>query len=692
VNRLSTSLALLGLPAVLVAGRVARAQSPPTPPSFPSTVELVTVDAVVLDKNGRAVPFLTRDDFVLAEDREAQPIVSFEAFHLEAEPEPERPAPAAVASNEPRGGHAGRAFAILVDDVGLAAERTEAARSAVVAFLERSLRDGDGIALGTTSGIWWSGVVPEVREDLLAVLARVQGLRVEAPALDHMTDYEAFWIRNYEDSPAAERVGPGASSGLVVGGATSSLPAPAPGGMGSLRRRVKLRWEERRLCVPSPARDLACVDPPPHGPPRARKGGPVASTARAGGAPQLRRGRRAVLRVRGLRRRPPPRRRHASGLGRRRAVDERRPPGVRPGADPDRRGPRRSSRPAGGHAPGGRGGGSLGPGVRRPRRAERRPAQASRVFSYLRVVSGTTEGSMRSRGRGLIVVKLLLLAVLLLALNGVGSRFLPPAQGPPAEQAASPAPASSLLGLVFAILLLQTLALAYPVLRSRLYGWRLVFTMALLYFGTVTFMSQVESLVYLRQKMPEGMLAGLFAMGLFNAVVFAPVLVSVLGAWRPRAPETRAPASSGRAQGSPGAWLWRALVGAAVYLALYYAFGYFVAWRNPVVRDYYGGTDPGSFLAQVASLARETPWMMPLQFARGLLWVGLALLVVRTMRGAWWEAGLATALLFAVPSLYLLLPNPLMPEAVRIAHLVKTTPYQFAFGWFVAWLFRVTPR
>jgi hypothetical protein len=48
---------------------------------------------------------------------------------------------------------------------------------------------------------------------------------------------------------------------------------------------------------------------------------------------------------------------------------------------------------------------------------------------------------------------------------------------------------------------------------------------------------------------------------------------------------------------------------------------------------------------------------------------------------------LAVSLLFTVPSIYLLFPNPMMPDAVRIAHLVETAPYQFLFGWFVVWLF-----
>ena len=57
------------------------------------------------------------------------------------------------------------------------------------------------------------------------------------------------------------------------------------------------------------------------------------------------------------------------------------------------------------------------------------------------------------------------------------------------------------------------------------------------------------------------------------------------------------------------------------------------------------------------------------------------------MRAPWWEAGLAVSLLFTVPTAYLLFPNPVMPDAVRMTHLVETAPYQFMFGWFAAWLF-----
>lgn len=281
-----------------------------------------------------------------------------------------------------------------------------------------------------------------------------------------------------------------------------------------------------------------------------------------------------------------------------------------------------------------------------------------------------------------IAARVAALTLVCIVVQSFGSRFLP-ASGTTSQP--PPQPSASFLAVVLAVSLLQTIALAYPAIRSRWHGWLLTGTVFILYFGGVTVQSQIESWVYLGQRLPAGMLRGIFLMGLFNAAVFSPILVLALGKARParEAAETAAP----RLPHSPAAWAWKLAAGAAVYTSLYYLFGYYVAWQNPALRDYYGGSDPGSFLAQMASIVSGTPWMLPLQFVRGLFWVLLGLPVVLMMKGPWWEAGLALAVLFAVPAAYLLFPNPLMPETVRLTHLVETAPYQFLFGWFVGWLF-----
>jgi hypothetical protein len=294
---------------------------------------------------------------------------------------------------------------------------------------------------------------------------------------------------------------------------------------------------------------------------------------------------------------------------------------------------------------------------------------------------------MKTQDLSLLAAKILALAVILMLINGQASLLLPgvPAAGSAGESAAAPAPPSgSFMALVAAVMLLQTIALAYPIVRSRWHGWRLALAVFVLYFGTVTFLSQIESLVYLDGKMPEGMLPALFAMGLVTAFVFSPLAVLVLGRWRRKS--VPGPRQRFRLPESAAEWWCKAAIGGLVFVALYYLFGYYVAWQNPELRAYYGGEDPGSFLAQMRGIVVATPWMLPFQFVRGLAWVGLAVLVLRIMGGHRWEGGLAVALLFTVPVVYLLFPNPMMPDEIRLTHLVETAPYQFLFGWFIVWL------
>jgi VWFA-related protein len=177
-----------------------RAQEQETPPPrFPSEVQLITVDALVLDSAGRPVRDLTKADFVVTEDGRPRDIASFEA-PLPESPGPEEEAPAetpAVVTNEP--GTTGRAFVVLVDDLKISPQQAEQARQTVTSFLERGPGPGDEVTLGTTSGdLWWSTRIPEGQEDILTVLKRVKGRYLESSGLDRMSEYEAYWINTHE--------------------------------------------------------------------------------------------------------------------------------------------------------------------------------------------------------------------------------------------------------------------------------------------------------------------------------------------------------------------------------------------------------------------------------------------------------------------------------------------------------------
>jgi VWFA-related protein len=168
-----------------------------TPPTFPTKVELVTVDVVVVDGKGLPVPGLTRDDFVIEEDGRTQPIVSFEAVVAEAPTEaPPTTTPAAVVTNVVERPRIGRAYALVLDDLGLDLGAAVGARRAVTSFLERSVRDGDEVIVATTSGdAWWSTRIPEGRDDLLAIAARLRSRGGSVmQAFEYMSESEGYLV------------------------------------------------------------------------------------------------------------------------------------------------------------------------------------------------------------------------------------------------------------------------------------------------------------------------------------------------------------------------------------------------------------------------------------------------------------------------------------------------------------------
>ena len=249
------------------------------------------------------------------------------------------------------------------------------------------------------------------------------------------------------------------------------------------------------------------------------------------------------------------------------------------------------------------------------------------------------------------------------------------------SRAAEQTGASTLL--LLAVCLLQVMVMTHLILRSRWTGSLLVAAVFFIFYGVTTFMPQIESAVFLT-RLPPGTLPRLFLMGVLIAVPFSVLAVLILGKRKAGVVDTQ---PNSRLVMPASEWAWKLVVIAVVYVILYFTFGYFVAWRRPGVAEYYGGVDPGSFLAQMRTVLRNTPWLVPFQILRALCWVALALPVIRMLKGKWLETALSIALLFAVVmNAPLLLPNPYMPEPVRMAHLVETASSNFIFGVFVGWL------
>jgi VWFA-related protein len=183
-------------------------------PRFRSGIDLVSVDVVVLDRKGVPVTDLTRADFTVTEDGQRQDITDFEAVSVAppAAVAVRAPAPlplVPVSTNVSRSfaRPAGRAFAVVFDDMNLTRSQADQARKAVKDLLETAVSPDDTVTLSTTSGVaWLNARMPQDRERLLAVMSRVEGKFVPDSSAERMTDYEAMRIHQYSDTTVEARV------------------------------------------------------------------------------------------------------------------------------------------------------------------------------------------------------------------------------------------------------------------------------------------------------------------------------------------------------------------------------------------------------------------------------------------------------------------------------------------------------
>jgi hypothetical protein len=134
-------------------------------------------------------------------------------------------------------------------------------------------------------------------------------------------------------------------------------------------------------------------------------------------------------------------------------------------------------------------------------------------------------------------------------------------------------------------------------------------------------------------------------------------------------------------------WAWKLLVIIVFYECLYFTFGYFVAWQNPALRDFYQGVDYGSFLAQMSHIATTTPALFAVQLIRALLWAMVALPVIAIFKDRALTGTLLTAVLLATPwiNIFVLIPDFVPPE-VGLTHLIEVTSSNFILGCVLYWL------
>src|SRR2546423_6122805 len=124
------------------------------------TTNLVQVDAVISDKNGKVVTDLKPEELEIFEDGHQQKITHF-SYNLMAEPTREtaaaKPSPADVTApivppTRLKPEDIRRTIALVVDDLGLSFQSTYYVRHALKKFVDEQMQPGDLVAIIRTSG------------------------------------------------------------------------------------------------------------------------------------------------------------------------------------------------------------------------------------------------------------------------------------------------------------------------------------------------------------------------------------------------------------------------------------------------------------------------------------------------------------------------------------------------------------
>jgi VWFA-related protein len=205
-----------GLGAVVLAalGGVLAAQQPAPPtdqPAFRTGADLVIVDAVVVDKDGKPVTGLTAADFEVRDEGRAQTVSLFQTVA------PEAAAPQAAgttttsryaySTNAGFDARPTRAFVLFFDDIHLTQAEGDRAKAALAQFVERELQDGDLVSLiAPGTALRWHARMPGGKPEMARIIGGLRGLYSPDPSSDSMSDYEAYRINAFHDEVVADQV------------------------------------------------------------------------------------------------------------------------------------------------------------------------------------------------------------------------------------------------------------------------------------------------------------------------------------------------------------------------------------------------------------------------------------------------------------------------------------------------------
>jgi VWFA-related protein len=173
---------------------------PQVPPTFPTEVELVRIDAVVLDGRGQPVTGLTADDFEVTENGRLHELVSFEPIVVRSASSSRLTgaSPPPISESLVPAPEENRLFLVFFDDVHVSAVAAERVRAQLVPFLQEQTRAGDWVTvLSPLAGLRYTARTAFERSQLPAVVRSLKGQLVRRVARDDPDDFAAMRVAEY---------------------------------------------------------------------------------------------------------------------------------------------------------------------------------------------------------------------------------------------------------------------------------------------------------------------------------------------------------------------------------------------------------------------------------------------------------------------------------------------------------------
>ncbi len=223
---------------------------------------------------------------------------------------------------------------------------------------------------------------------------------------------------------------------------------------------------------------------------------------------------------------------------------------------------------------------------------------------------------------------------------------------------------------VLVVALIDAIILILLAQRMRLRGWALGLVLGGILFAIQTGLSLIEAIMFNNDLHLSSAMLGATGIAALIRDALGGVVIALM--WRGQSD------AGWRVRGL----VWKAPAAAIFYVFCYFAAGSLIAWRSAAVRAFY------AHIGQI-----NMSHLVLLQIGRGLIWCGLAWLLVRSLSGPAWKAALLVGLAFAglmVPEL--LFPNPAMPWPVRSVHMVEVGVSNFLFGLITAFVLRLGVR